>query len=96
MEDLVDHFVALDRLPDGFDFPPEMKDRIYFDEQRHQLVFHGYMSKSEFDHMCELTRDWKFRRKLEELFCLCVPDEPAPPGGARGFWNALKRRLLPG
>jgi hypothetical protein len=96
MEDLVDHFVKLDRMPEGFEFPPEMKDRIYFDEPRHQLVFHGYMSKTEFDRLCESTKDWKFRRTLEELFCECVPDEPQQPGGLRGFWDALKRRLTLG
>jgi hypothetical protein len=93
MEDLMDHFVKLDRMPEGFDFPPELKDRIAFDDKRHELVFHGYMSKTEFDRLCQLTQDWKFRRTLEELFCLCVPDEAPPSGGIGRLWDALKRRF---
>ena len=27
----MDHFVKLERLPEGVEFPPQMKDRIYFD-----------------------------------------------------------------
>lgn len=92
----MDHFVKLDKMPDGFEFPPEMKDRIHFNEERHELVFRGYMSKTEFDRLCQLTRDWKFRRTLEELFCLCVPDEPRQSRGMRRLWDALTRRFTMG
>ena len=27
----MDHFVKMDRLPDGLEFPTELKDRIHFD-----------------------------------------------------------------
>lgn len=96
MEDLVDHFVKLDRMPEGFDFPPDLKDRIRFDNERRELVFRGYMSKSEFDRLCQLTQDWKFRRTLEELFCLCVPDEPPPSSGIRRLWDALRHPFVKG
>jgi hypothetical protein len=89
----MDHFVKLDRMPDGFEFPPEIKDRIEFDLDRHILVFRGYMSKAEFDRLCLLTSDWKFRRTLEELFSQCVPDEPPQARGIRGIWEALWRRF---
>ena len=89
----MDHFVKLDKIPDGFEFPAAMKDRIHFDESRHELVFRGYMSKTEFDHLCEATRDWKFRRTLEELFCQCVPDEAPRSRGIGRLWDALKRRI---
>jgi hypothetical protein len=92
MEDLMDHFVKLDRLPAGYEFPAELKDRISFDPERHILVFRGYMSKAEFDHLCELTKDWKFRRTLEELFCECVPEVAPPARGIRGLWDALRHR----
>ena len=27
----MDHFINLDRLPDGLEFPPDLKERIEFD-----------------------------------------------------------------
>jgi hypothetical protein len=92
----MDHFVKLDRLPDGFEFPAEMKDRISFDAERHILVFRGYMSKTEFDRLCQLTRDWRFRRTLEELFCQCVPEEAPQARGLRRLWDALRHRVIMG
>jgi hypothetical protein len=77
----MDHFVKLDKLPDGFQFPAELKDRIQFDPVAHKLVFHGYMSKTDFDRMSQLTNDWGFRRTLEELFRLSVPEIETPPSG---------------
>jgi len=92
----MDHFVTFDKLPDGFEFPPDMKDRISFDAERHRLVLRGYMSKTEFDRLCQLTRDWKFRRTLEELFSQCVPEETPQARGMRGLWDALLRRFIMG
>jgi len=92
----MDHFVKIDRIPDGFEFPAEIQDRIHFDAEHHQLVFHGYMSKTEFDHMCQRTTDWKFRRTLEELFCECVPEESVQPRGIRRLLDALTRRFVSG
>jgi hypothetical protein len=80
----MDHCVKLDRLPEGYEFPPDLKDRIYFDDQGHKLVFRGYMSKAEFDRLSQITKDWGFRRTLEDLFRLCVPEvKPPPPRAGR-------------
>lgn len=75
----MDHFVKLDRLPENFEFPPDLKERFTFDPEGHKLRFRGYMSKADFDRVCQLTRDWGFRRTLEELFRLCVPEEQPRP-----------------
>jgi len=91
MEGLMDHFVKLDRLPDGFEFPLDLKDRFHFDAEGRKLVFRGYMSKADFDRVCQLTKDWSFRRTLEELWRLCVPEEGPRPGGARRFLTAFAR-----
>ena len=96
MEDPVDHFVNVQKLPEDFIIPPKFQNRIEFDAEAHKLIFHGYMSKTEFDRLCQLTQDWKFRRTLEELFCLCVPDEAPPSGGIGRLWDALKRRFTMG
>jgi hypothetical protein len=87
----MDHFVKLDKLPDGYEFPPQLRDRIEFDAEHHKLTFHGYMSKADFDRMSQLTSDWKFRRTLEELFRLCTPDDPPPKGGVGRVLSAVKR-----
>jgi hypothetical protein len=89
----MDHFVKLERLPEGFKFPSEMQDRVHFDPVAHKLVFRGYMSKTDFDRLSQLTSDWNFRRTLEELFRQCIPEETAPPSGIRRFLSAVTRRL---
>ena len=88
----MDHFVKLDKLPDGYEFPPDLADRIYFDAAGRKLAFRGYMSKSEFDRLSERTRDWAFRRSLEELFRQCVPEVDSQHGGVNrlaGIFNRL-------
>jgi hypothetical protein len=79
----MDHFVKLDRLPDGFRVPPDMKDRLCFDDKNHRLVHHGFMSKADFDRLSRLSDDWSYRRQLEELFRLCGPDDLRPRGFRR-------------
>jgi hypothetical protein len=85
------HFVKLDRLPEGFEFPPKLKDRIHFDAEAHKLVFHGYMSKADFDQLSELTTDWKFRRTLEDLFRLSIPENAPAPHGLRRLLTAVSQ-----
>ena len=77
----MDHFVKLDHFPEDLSLPPKFLDRLEFDAEAHKLVFHGYMSKVEFDQLSSLTRDWRFRRALEDLFRLCTPDRKPSPAG---------------
>ena len=91
----MDHFVKLDRLPDGYEVPRDLRDKFQFDAAGQKLVFRGYMSKTEFDRICEPTRDWGFRRKVEELFRMSVVDaEPARAGPkpSRGVFAKLFAR----
>ena len=89
----MDHCVKLDKLPDGVEFPPPLKDRIQFDPVAHKLVFHGYMSKTDFDRLCQLSNDWNFRRTLEDLFRLSIPEDKTPPSGVRRLLAAVTRLL---
>ena len=91
----MDHFVKLDKLPDGYEFPPDLTDRISFDAEKHRLVFRGYMSKAEFDRLCEQTRDWGFRRVLEDLFRMSVPEVEPRPSRARGLLGVFTRFFSP-
>jgi hypothetical protein len=96
MEVSVDHFVKLDKLPDGLEFPPQFRDRIHFDAAARKLVFRGYMSKADFDQISQLTNDWKFRRTLEDLFRLSIPEPPAPSTGLQRIVARLRRLFTRG
>ena len=76
----MDHFVTLNKLPAGLVFPPDMREKIQYDEESHRLVYRGFMSKSEFDRLCSLSDDWSYRRPLEDLFRLCMTQPPRPKG----------------
>ena len=91
----MDHFVSLERLPEGMEFPADLKDRIRFDTQSKKLYYHGYMSKADFDRICLLTKDWSFRRKVEELFRVSVYDEEPESRSGRGLFSLFKRRAVP-
>ncbi|HZW30848.1 MAG TPA: hypothetical protein VFF52_09090 [Isosphaeraceae bacterium] len=91
----MDHFVKLDRLPDGYDFPADLKDRIWFDAAAHKLGYHGYMSKADFDRLSQPTRDWGFRRALEDLFRQCVPEVGSAPQGSRRLLGVFTRLIAP-
>jgi hypothetical protein len=81
MDDPMDHFVNLEQLPEDFAVPPKFLSRLEFDAAARKLVFHGYMSKAEFDQLSSISKDWRFRRTLEDLFRQCTPDTKPAPGG---------------
>ncbi len=91
----MDHFVSLDRLPEGLEFPADLRDRIQYDPQSKRLCFHGYMSKTEFDRLSQLTRDWSFRRKLEELFQMSIFEGEPESKGVRGLLSLFRKRAVP-
>lgn len=90
----MDHFVKLEHFPQDLKLPPQFQNRLEFDAVAHKLVFHGYMSKAEFDQLSSLSNDWKFRRTLEDLFRLCTPDPKPPPTGL-GRFLATFSQLFP-
>jgi hypothetical protein len=85
----MDHFVRIERLPEGIQFPEEFRDRLLYDEARHRLVYRGFMSKGDFDRLCRLSDDWSFRRPLEELFRQCTPETAMPSRGLRGWFSSI-------
>jgi hypothetical protein len=87
----MDHFVKLERLPEGIEFPPHLSERIHFDASARRLVYRGYMSKADFDRLCQLSNDWAFRRTLEELFRLCIPEPPSRSKGVHRVLAAVTR-----
>jgi alpha-N-acetylglucosamine transferase len=95
MEDLMDHFVTLETLPEGIEFPTDLRDKIWFDAETKKLFFRGYMSKTEFDRLCQITKDWSFRRKLEELFQMSVYEIAQDRHGVRGLFSLFRKRAVP-
>ncbi|OJW22570.1 MAG: hypothetical protein BGO49_00885 [Planctomycetales bacterium 71-10] len=92
----MDRFVTLDRLPDDFAVPAGYADRLTFDAAARRLTFQGYMSKTDFDRLSARTRDWAFRRKLEELFQQCVYNGRPEPRRGPSLLDRLRRRIAPG
>jgi hypothetical protein len=90
----MDHFVTVDRLPPGYTIPRDMKDRISYDAATRRLTCHGYMSKTDFDRLSQLTGDWAFRRKLEELFQASAYNDRLVARG--GLLSGLLRRFVAG
>ena len=70
------YHVSLSSLPEGLQFPEDLKHRIWYDESRRKLVYDGFMSKEVFDRLEGLHDDFAYCRAIEELFRKAVP---APP-----------------
>jgi hypothetical protein len=75
---LVEHSVTMKRFPDGLQFPADLAGKIRYDPEKERLVYSGFMSKADFDRLSRLSDDWSYRRPLEELFRLCMPEERRP------------------
>jgi hypothetical protein len=45
------HVASLETLPPGFQFPGELRDRIWYDRAQQRLLFRGFMSKAMFDRL---------------------------------------------
>jgi hypothetical protein len=63
-----EHSVKLDRLPEGMTFPAELHDRVLYDAARRRLVFRGFMTKSDYDRLAKLSKDFQYERGVEDLF----------------------------
>jgi hypothetical protein len=91
----MDHFVSLEKWPEGVEFPPELRDRIEYNAATRRLTFHGFMSKSDFDRLCRLSDDWGYRRPLEELFQQSTLAEEQPRSPLRRVMSSLASLWTP-
>lgn len=85
---MTDHFVVVEDLPKGFRIPPELNDRLEFDAAAKKLVYHGFMSKTDYDRLVAQTNDWSFIRKLENLFQKCTLQSQDEKRGLLRFFGA--------
>ena len=82
--------------PRKFGIPAGIERPNSFRPDRARLSFRGYMSKTDFDRLSQLSTDWNFRRSLEELFRLSIPEEPSRARGVGRFLAAVTRMFTLG
>ena len=64
----MEHSVPLQKLPPAFEFPEKFKDRMRYDAERQQLVFSGFMCKSNYDELVRLSPSAEYQIAVERLF----------------------------
>ncbi|MBI3467367.1 MAG: hypothetical protein HY000_30530 [Planctomycetes bacterium] len=73
----------LERLPEGLEFPTDLRARISFDADRRDLVFRGFMSDADYSSLQRLSNDQQYRRALNQLYqsggSQAVGDSPVTP-----------------
>lgn len=76
----MEHSAPLRQLPPGFEFPEKFKDRMRYDAERKQLVFSGFMCKSNYDELVRLSSSAEYQVAVERLFELSAqsPDNQWP------------------
>lgn len=70
-----EHWIRLQRLPNGLVFPADLQERIHYDAENKRLVFRGFMTKSEYDRLTGLNDDFQYQRAVYQLFVGAGPDE---------------------
>ncbi|MFO0956581.1 MAG: hypothetical protein U0800_03830 [Isosphaeraceae bacterium] len=85
------HRTSLERLPAGLSWPGDLADRVSYDPSKHTLSFAGYMSKSTFDRLANLSDDWDYRDAVERLFQESLPEsDPIAADRPRRWFFAWK------
>ncbi len=75
----MEHAVKLSAFPADLRFPPDLSEKIRYDESTRRLVFQGPMWKAQYDRLVALHDDVEYHRALEQLFRISTePVEPAP------------------
>jgi hypothetical protein len=64
----MDHSVKVGNWSASVEFPPDLKNRIFFDAPRKRLVFRDFMSKADYDRLSRLDEDLEYLRAIERLF----------------------------
>lgn len=73
----------LERLPERLEFPDGLRDRIWYDSDRRQLVFRGPMSTADYYFLRMCSSDSEYVQALAELHEKC------------GFEVQCRRRIVP-
>ena len=68
MEVSVERYTRLAKLPERIEFPPELKDKIFYDLAGRRLVFRGRMSRSDREKLIQLASDYYFHQAIDRLY----------------------------
>lgn len=79
--------VPLHSLPSGMELPADMQGKLVYDAENEVLGYRGFMSKQDFDRLARLSKDLDWQRTVEQLFQLCVYEEPTETSVA--LWPRL-------
>jgi len=63
-----ERYARLAQLPQWIEFPPELKDRMYYDASGKRLVFRGRMSRTERDKLIRLDEDVLYHQAIFRLY----------------------------
>lgn len=66
-------FEKLVKLPDGVEFPEDLKNKIRYDNSTQLLIFKGIMSQEEKNKLLNLSTDNTYKKAIEALFQMSQP-----------------------
>ena len=69
-------YAALEKPPEGLQFPSELQGRIWHEPERRRLAFEGVMCKATYDRLYGLSSDVRYQVAIQELFVKCVEGSP--------------------
>ena len=64
----MEHTVQVTTMPVEIEFPRNLQRKIRFDRAQQQLVFRGFMCKSEYDQLLRLNQDVNYQNAVTQLF----------------------------
>lgn len=69
------HSVPLNSIPADLRVPDEVKQRFWYDAEQKQLCFDGFMGSAMLDELEHLHIDSDYRRAVNDLFHISVPED---------------------
>ncbi len=88
--------VRLQTLPPGLEFPVALRDRLSFDPVRNRLMFRGFMTKADYDHLRALSGEVAYLRALDQLFRNSSYERRVVSISAMAWWSLLVGGCLAG
>lgn len=72
----MEYAVKVGSIPAGLRFPDQLQKRIRFEADNQQLVFQGFMYKSDYDQLIRLSQDVSYQNAVAKLFQLSTDSDP--------------------
>ena len=95
MEDLMDHFVTLDRLPEGIEFPTDLKDKIWFDAESQKALLPGIHEQDRIRSLVPDHRGLVIPSQARRTFPDSVDEVDQDRHGVRGIFSLFRNEPCP-